>query len=300
MKDVLNKIEDVWNHFWFQPEPPQALGVCRLLFFGGLFLAFVGTDFSSIPRVAEVLWLPTSFYRFLFPHGPLPATATLWIEVIWKISLLTSAAGLLSRFSTLVAGLLGLYLIGLPYNFGKLDHSMAVAGLVLIMMPFSDCGRVWSADQWIAGWRRRPWRPLLGEEARWPIQFARVAITLLMFSAGLNKLRTSGIPWVTSDTLQNYLLFEQAPVGLWLAQWPLVCHFVAASALFTEFTYPVALISKRLARVWVPTGMAMFTGIHFMMNISFFFLVYLNFFWLPWGRLFRQHPARPGDQDVAA
>jgi len=289
----MNRIQATWHDFWFQPEPPEALGACRILFFGGLFVAFAGIDFSPLCRVAEAFWMPTSFYCLISAHGPPSVAAVIGMQTVWKVSLLASAAGFLTRFSTLVSGLLGLYLIGLTYNFGKVDHDMAVTGMILFIMPLSACGRIWSIDEWIARRQGRSLPPLTGEEARWPIQFARVAITLLMFGAGVNKLRSSGIPWITSDTMRTYLILKEAPLGLWLAQWPLFCHFLAGFAVVTEFFYPVALISKRLARLWVPAGFAMFTGIYFLLNVSFFFLMFLNFFWLPWGRFFPRKSILP-------
>jgi hypothetical protein len=286
MNGAFIRIAAAWNRFWFQPEPPAALGACRILFYGGLFVAFAGIDFTPLCQVAQSYWRPTSFYRIFFLHGPFSTAVTVWLQAAWKISLLVSMAGLFTRVSTAISGLLGLYLVGLTYNFGKLDHDMAVTGLILLMLPFSECGRVWSLDRRISRWRGRAPAPLTGEEARWPIQFGRVAIALLMFGAGFNKMRRSGPAWITTDTLQTYLLLKQAPLGLWMAQWPLLCHGLAGFSVATELFYPLALFSRRLARVWVPAGLAMFTGIYLLMDVSFFFLMFLNFFWLPWWRLF--------------
>jgi len=294
MSNAVQRIEVGWNDFWFQPEPAQALGACRILFYGGLFVMCAGADFTPLCRVAEAFWQPVSFYSLIFPQGPLSAAATSWMQLIWKISLLMSAAGLLTRVSTIVSGVLGLYLIGLGYNFGHLDHAMALAGIVLIMLPFSSCGKVWSLDRLLAQKRGNFLPTLSGHEARWPIQFVRVALSLVLFSAGLNKLRTSGLDWITTDTFQNYLFMRETPIGLRVAQWPLLCHFMAGFAVTTEFFHPLALVSKKLARVWVPAGLAVFTGIYLTMDIHFVFLMYLHFFWLPWHRLFVTTPRRVG------
>ena len=117
-----------------------------------------------------------------------------------------------------------------------------------------------------------------------------MALSLVLFSAGLNKLRISGLDWITTDTFQNYLLVHETPIGLRVVQWPLLCHFLAGFAVTTEFFHPLALVSKKLARVWVPAGLAMLTGIYLTMDIHFIFLMYLNFFWLPWRRLFSKRP----------
>src|SRR6185503_13285103 len=104
--------------WWFEPEWPDNLGLCRLVFFG-LLLAFY------LP-VSHVGWgsVPASFRNpiWLFErlHLPIASDRVLAALVVtWKLALLLSCLGFVTRVSTAVALLTGFYLIGLPYNFGK-------------------------------------------------------------------------------------------------------------------------------------------------------------------------------------
>ena len=101
----------------------------------------------------------------------------------------------------------------------------------------------------------------------------------------LNKLRESGLAWITSETLQMYLLQMGAPLGLWLAQWPWLCHLLAAFAIAVELYHPLALVSSRFAIFWIPAGISLLLGIKLMMGISFLPLILVHLFWLPWGFL---------------
>jgi hypothetical protein len=292
-------LEAAWRAFWFQPEPPQALEACRILLYAGLLFVFLNRDFTICSVLGEIYWRPTSFAHLIFPYGPPPVMLVAWMQMVWKISLFTSCLGLATRFSTAVAGIFGLVLLELPNNLGKLDHQMAAAGVALLVMGFSSCGRTWSMDAWIAQLRGKPLPPLSGEETGWPIRTMRVVISLVFFCAACNKLRASGLAWVFSDTLQMYLLLRRmGGVVTWMVRHPWLCRAMAGFALTVEFFHPLSLISKRFARLWIPLGIGMFIGmfigIYFTLGINFFFLVFLHFFWLPWGRIFRPVAAQAG------
>ena len=63
------------------------------------------------PRLAfEKLHLPVA-----------PPSVRLGLEIAWKASLLLSWFGLFTRVSTLIAAALTLYMVGVPYNYGKVD-----------------------------------------------------------------------------------------------------------------------------------------------------------------------------------
>jgi hypothetical protein len=274
-----------WDSFWFSPEKPYALAICRVFFFATLLYLYEKTDFTLCARLPVVCWQPVSFYFFLSSHGP-PSVAWLSVmQIVWKISLLTSLLGFFTRTSSWTSCLLGIYLIGLPNQFGKVSHPMAAASLTLFVMAFSHCGRVYSLDACFARWRGKNAAPLSSPEYRWPIQLVRLIISSVFFGAGLNKLRASGFHWVTSDNLQILLLQMGTSTGLWLAQWSWLCHLLAAFTLIVEFLHPLALVSRRLALFWVPAGIMLLSGIYVMMNISFLPLILLHVFWVPWNSI---------------
>jgi hypothetical protein len=286
VNDLIGRIKTGWDLFWFQPEPAQALGVCRILFFGMLLQEYGREDFTLCAALGQFYWRPLSLFHLFFAQGPPSIACVAWAQVIWKISLATALLGLFTRLSTGIACALGLFLMSFPHNFGMLNHQMAASGVALIVMAMSQCGRVWSLDRLLARMRGKIPAPLSGAEARWPIQTMRVVISLVLFCAGFNKLRISGLDWVFSETMQMNLLQRGTALGHWFAQWPLVCQFMAASGVVIEFFHPLSLLSKRLALIWVPAGLLLFTGINQTMDISFKFLIFLHIFWLPWNRIF--------------
>jgi hypothetical protein len=275
-----------WERFWFQPEPLQALAICRILLFGGILFDFMHEDFTYCHEAAQYYWKPLSFYAKIMPHGP-PSEAWLAaLQLLWKISLFTSMIGLFTRISTLFAAGAGIFLVGLVYNFGKIDHHMGAAAIGMLVLAFSECGKIDSADEWLARRRGKSYPPISGADARWPIQLMRVVISLVFFGAGLNKLETSGLAWVTSESMQMDLIMLGTPLGQTFVQWPWLCHLLGGFALTVEFFHPLALFSKRLAVILVPAGFVLFVGICTSLDITFEMFAYVQFFWLPWRRIY--------------
>ena len=84
-----------------------------------------------------------------------PAPLLAVIQALWKVTLGLSCIGLFTRFSTVTSFILGVYLLGLPYNFGLLSHSNAILVFVLGIMALSRCGDSCSVDQLLRTARRR-------------------------------------------------------------------------------------------------------------------------------------------------
>jgi hypothetical protein len=104
---------------------PADLAVARLVFFGGLTLFYAPHRFAIWSEVTPALWQPIwLFDRFDIPVFSTPIVLTL--EIIWKLSLLTSAIGLMTTASIATSAVLGTYLLGLPHNFGQTYHFDAV------------------------------------------------------------------------------------------------------------------------------------------------------------------------------
>src|SRR5437762_3209417 len=134
-----------WGHFWFEPTSPTNLGLCRVLFFGALFLIHLPDDLSAWASVSHVFWQPIwPFQRFHLPL--LPGELLAILQVGWKAALGLSCIGFCTCFSTAAAFILGAYLLGLPYNFGTTSHYDAILVLVFGSMALSRCGDGVSVD----------------------------------------------------------------------------------------------------------------------------------------------------------
>jgi predicted DCC family thiol-disulfide oxidoreductase YuxK len=292
---MMRKFLDVrsrWRYFWFEPVTATNLGVCRILFFGGIFLFYFPYDASVWAPISEAYWVPVWMFR-QFHLTPFPASWLAAMSVLWKSALLLSCIGLLTRVSTAVAFVLGLYLIGLPNNFGSAQHNDTIIILALGYMAVSRCGDGCSLDSLIRAARTSDFsdgKKASGEYA-WPIRLVWVSLALIFFAAGVSKIRHSGLEWVTSDNMaivllqHNYHIANAEPLtslGLNLAQYPTLCSLLALLTILVEIGYPLALFHPVARWFFVPSAFLMQVGIRAFMGPSFGQYLICNLFWLPW------------------
>ncbi len=280
------------RRFFFEPTSPVDLGVCRVLFFANLLRLYGPRDYALWADVPAVLWIPTSFFDGLGLSLP-PAAVLAVLGAVWKVALVLGCLGLFTRPSVMTAFILGVYLLGLPQNFGKISHRPGLLVLILGILAFSRCGDAWSLDRWIrrrrgaAGEAELPW----SGEYRWPIRQICVVMALVFMTAGVAKLRGEG--WIASDDLRwvfithHYYPDRELPSwGLSLAQWSGLCMALAAATVFIEAAAPLALVSRPLALVIVPglflmqLGNAVLLGVH-----RDFPWAVCYAFWVPWEQL---------------
>jgi len=278
-----------WNAFWFAPGDPVTLGVCRLLFFGGLFLWRLPYDFSTWGAYSSVFWMPI----WLFDTLRLPAFSPdtlMWVQTVWKASLFLSAVGLFARPAMTVAFVLGVYLLGLPQNFGQTQHFDTLVVFASGALAMSRAADAVSIDAWL-----RPRRADDAGEYTWPIKFVWVAMAVIFCAAGLSKLRHSGVEWFLSDNMswllwrQQYHISDGEPLtrwGIWVANHGSLARAMAASAVCIETCFPLVIVSRRARYVIAPAGLLFLVGIRALMGPTFeqFMLCYV--FWVPWGLLY--------------
>lgn len=289
-----------WNGFWFAPAPPDNLGVCRVLFYGLLLCYFAPVRYDGWATI------PRSFYDPVWPfekfHLPILRDPGLDLAAAaWKASLLLACAGLLTRVSTAIAFVLGAYLIGLPYNFGKTDHMTAIVVFTLGFFALSHSGDAWSIDSWIRRRFRGRSPPPPSGEYRWPVRAVWLTMSLVFFAAGMAKVIQGGAAWVFSQHMEISLVqrfYDPNPpgirLGLWIAQHPWAARTMAGASLLGELLFPLALFSLRARRILPPLLLAMQVGIGLLMNVWFWPFMFCYLFWVQWERILRRPALQSG------
>jgi hypothetical protein len=287
-------LREWWVRFWFEPVGPLNLGICRILFFGAFFLFYLRADFSAWGEVSESFWMPIDLFELLHLSA-LSSSLLAVVQSIWKVSLALSCMGIFTRTSTISSFVLGVYLLGLPHNFGKVEHSDALVVIVLGVMAVSRCGDACSIDRLI--WRVRQRGVSSGEppqvsgEYTWPVRAVWVTFALIFFAAGVSKLRHSGLEWIFSDnmafllTKANYNDDALSSLGFYLSQYALLPQLLAAATVALEVSYPLALFSRKARWLVVPSVFFMQVGIQVFMGVTFYEFLICNLFWIPWDRV---------------
>ena len=292
----MSVLATAWARFWFAPASPWRLGLCRAGFFGSFYILFLtSTDLRWYALFPPGFYQPHSFFfRLVLPTPTWDVFS--WLVTAFEISVILAALGLLTRLATTTAFVLGLYVLGLQFNYGYLHWAHAIVPIVTGILALSPCGDALSVDARI----RRAAKGTVkgpGGQYRWPIQLVRVVFVAVFLAAGLSKLRQAGLEWVLSDTLRNYFLenqyvFRSEGARGWshgLADWlivrPGLCKVFAATALGVELTSPAALFS-RCARGWLIPLLFLFQVGNALLLYQDFLFAYLGLylFWMSWGK----------------
>lgn len=202
----------------------------------------------------EALFLPPDLFAWL---GGMPS-----VLVIASVQLVGLGAGFATvvtrrRRWLVVAWLSLLFLAGLRTSLGKILHNDLL--LLLGAVPFV------LADD--------------GEDA-FPVQAATIVVAGSYLFTGYQKLRQSGLEWVTGDTMR-WILIAGARSGKALT--PAVANFVAerawlstlsaAGILALELTFPVVIVWRRIRIVFVVAAMVLHVGTYFALGLDYWLYV---------------------------
>jgi hypothetical protein len=116
-----------------------------------------------------------------------------------------------------------------------------------------------------------------------------VVMATIYFAAGITKVATSGVAWVTSANLSNLLMLGpvmRAPLtslGQEVGRHAALSSGLAALALTIELSIPLALVSTGARLILVPALFIMQTSIRVLMGPGFTEFFICGLFWVPWG-----------------
>jgi predicted DCC family thiol-disulfide oxidoreductase YuxK len=297
----MNSLSAKWNHFWFKPDGPETLGFIRLLIMLGGFLYYRTLNLESWGYTQQSMFQPISFFKALHLHPYSPHVMAA-LGFIWKASLILGAIGLFSRASCAIAFILGLYLVGLPDNLGKIDHNDGIMLWSFLVLAIGRSGDAWSLDRLIRTARGKGSPLSLKDpkeahaEYRWPVRMMQFMMAMIFCLCGIAKLRFSGLAWAFSDNLKNLFILQHyvsKPPTDWsltLAAYPKLCEFLALMTLIVETSMPLALFNKWARWFLLVSLFMMQLGNEVLLGINFrqFMLCYA--WWIPWsdvGRFLR-------------
>jgi len=280
---------------FFGKVSPIDLSVCRLVLFGFLFWRYHTQDYAwEVYR--RTLYNPIGMYQWI----PLfPAEVIEIMLLVAKVCMVFALVGLFYTPAAIGVALTVPYLIGIGNNFGKVNHSENLLAITLVVFAFARAADSLSIDAWL---RRRKQRPIPSPsgEYKWPIRTVWLIIAGMYFSAGISKLLHSGWEWAFSDSFRLLLLrhhFTHSPptqIGVWLANYPVACQWLAFVSLMLELLCPLLLLGGRYTLIFGGSLMAMQFGIYVLMGVMFKQMIPVFLILVPWEYLWQavSGPAR--------
>jgi hypothetical protein len=255
------------------------LAVTRFLYFAIVFyLIGTGGYFLDWQNVPAEYWFPTG-PMLAFDRPPFSREVHTWIFLFWRWSLPACALGLGYRILAPLNFVAAFILMNYAHSFGYQTHTYMPVLLVGFSLSFAAASDRLSLDSRLfPKWVQQTHDLRL---YNWPLRTAQLTFCLVFFAAGISKVRTSGLDWITTDTLQNYFLVSSLVYRdvnsaahafrlnhlLYLEPW--LCHLLALTTVAIEIAAPLAFFRRRLAWVLVPTL--------FLAQVFIFFAIYVNF-----------------------
>ena len=285
------------GRWWFPSVPRERLATLRILV--GLF-AFVYasarvTHFADYSRFQPEQFRPIGIVTLA--NGPLPGWLCWTLAVGLCLSSLAFLLGWCFRISGPVCASLLLWVLTYRSSWGMVFHTENLLALHVIVLAVAPCADALALDARALDARALDARALdaraldaraLAEPAidaqpspryGWPVKLMCAVTASTYCIAGVTKLRATGLDWVTSDLLHNYVAYDairkielgsvHSPLAAALAGHPAAFYLFALLSLVTELIAPLALFGRRIARAWVAAAVLFHAGVLAVMAILF-------------------------------
>ena len=126
----------------------------------------------------------------------------------------------------------------------------------------------------------------------WPIRLICFICVAVYFIAGVAKLKTSGLAFISGDNLRNYVALanvrkielgsQHSPLGVYFLEHARMFQVMAGASLALELGAPIAMVHRKLGVLWAVAMWLFHLGVLALMAIGFFypltFIAFAGFF----------------------
>ena len=277
------------TNYFTATSHPLNLAVFRIVIF-----TFAATQFSRAhllrySKLPEVFLAPPTGMDWLLERVPPTPELVSVIYPLFFAACILAASGLLTRVSAVTALVLGIYVLGIPNFYGKVDHYQHIIWFIALL-AVSPCADALSVDalvrRWRTGYLARP-EPRLSYAL--PLRFIWLLIGLCYFFPGLWKIGHTGFAWIFSDNFQNILYRQWTDgnyiPGLRLDQIPFLTQASAAVAVVFELSFVFLILFPKLRPFAALSGFAFHNVTGYLMRIRFLplqiaYVAFINWHWL--------------------
>jgi hypothetical protein len=228
MTKILKKID----LFLFPMISQAHLELVRVFFFGCLlilnFQFIEPTIYSSLPIQ---YWNPSGLFKLL-PFLAPPQDLIPFFLTLWKLSLFMCMLGFLTKIFKCITGITILIAAGYTSNFYLYPVEQALLSLTVPLFIMTNIGERFSLDAFI-------FKQKTNELTQaWPLRFIQLVVVTFWFGSAIQKIRLSGMDWITSNHLEFSLGKFAFPASDYFMR------FSSATVLLAELLSPLTLFKN--------------------------------------------------------
>ena len=199
--------------------------------------------YAQLAGQPAALFRPPDVLAWL-PSMP-PFAVLVGLQVLGTVAAIAAATGRRATATFAVAWGCLLVLAGLRGSLGKILHNDVLVLLAAVPIMLAPAGARWGDLRASCRWG-------------WPVRAALAVIAAVYFACAVQKLRHTGVTWVTGDNMR-WILYaaataSRAPtraVALFIADRAWLSHLTAAGLLGVELAAPALLAVRRTRPLFV-------------------------------------------------
>jgi len=255
--------------------PAERLAALRILVGGGTLLYLVLRGFSLVTVARQAAWQ----FRPVGPVAVLSEPLPVWLVVALVLITLPLGVAFVLGWRWRVVGpayaCAFAWITSYRNSWGMVFHTENLMVLQLLVLACARASDAWALDASA--------RPHVDPHGRYgaPIRLLAAITVATYVIAGVTKLGESGLSWVTSDVLRNYVAYDNlrkaelgdvhSGLGVWMVRHAWLFPPLAAVSLAIELGAPLALFNARIAKLWCVAAWSFHLGVVAIMWIVFFY-----------------------------
>ena len=277
-----DKFKKLSNAFINENHNPYALSLFRIITFSAILI------YTEYPVIYEMSALPEQFI-----HSPLGWSGILsilkpnqnslnYLIPLFKLSLLLSIVGFRLRFFGIISVILGIWILGIPQFYGKINHyhHLLWFAVIAVFAPSNEVLTVEKNNRKVCNSRTH----------RYFLQLILFSLYVMYFFPGAWKVIGSGFDWLWGEAAKRQIELQcislNKSLPIFIIDNPLVYKFIGLITVFIELTWGYWMLKKN-TRIWMILLTSVFhLSIYFIMDINFWILPIFLLVFLPFDKIF--------------
>jgi hypothetical protein len=272
-----------YSDFMNESASAHSLAIFRIICFGTLLYY---PDYDVIVSMSELpsdLLIPPPGWHGLLKNFMPNAKLTVWLIPVYQATVVAALLGFRTRMAAFFVVVLGVWLLGIPQFYGKINHyhHLFWFATIAIFAPVSD---VWSLDS------RRHRNHINPKKHRFYLGVILLSIFTIYFFAGWWKLIGGGFSWIWGEAARwqieaQLLRLGKNSTGCYNDN-PWLFKLIGLLTVLFELSWGWFMLARKTRPFILVLGVIFHLSIYIFMDINFWQLTIFYCIFLPYHEWF--------------